>query len=204
MSDPIETCRYLDDVRRGRLVSRWNEEQRRYHTIDHLRYMLLRLDELASAGIVFDDEPVVLATWYHDAVYDIPGPDNERRSAQLAAAELAGRKCVDEVVRLVELTATHHVGADDPNGAALCDADLAVLAAEPADYQAYARAVREEYLAVPDDLYCAGRADVLGRLLNQPNLFHTKVGIARWEDRARDNLAGEIARLSAGDLSFRS
>jgi predicted metal-dependent HD superfamily phosphohydrolase len=80
----------------------------------------------------------------------------------------------------------------------LCDADLAVLAGDPARYAAYADAVREEYAHVPDDAFRAGRAAVLSGLLAQQPLFRTPSGQASWEAAARVNVAAELAALQAG------
>jgi predicted metal-dependent HD superfamily phosphohydrolase len=193
------------------LVRRYEEPHRRYHTTAHLAEVLDQVDALAAEAD--DVEAVRLAAWFHDAIYDPSAGDNEERSAALAERVLTeiGRPpgTVAEVARLVRLTATHDPthgpagagrnGADrngaDRNGAVLCDADLAVLAAEPARYAAYAAAVREEYAAVPDEAFRRGRAAVLRRLLDLPALFHTAAGRERWEETARHNLRAELMLL---------
>ena len=78
-----------------------------------------------------DPDAVRLAAWYHDVAYDPERADNEQVSAARARAGLRGLvpdARVDEVERLVLLTAGHDPAPDDANGAVLCDADLAVLA----------------------------------------------------------------------------
>ncbi len=94
------------------LVARWSEPARRYHTVDHLTFMLTVLDE--AADLADDIHAVRLAAWFHDAVYDprVAEPTgNEQASAELAAAMLPPLAVppaqVDEVVRLVLLTADH-------------------------------------------------------------------------------------------------
>lgn len=179
------------------LAARWAEPHRRYHTTAHLRAVLTAIEPLAA--LAGDADAVRLAAWFHDAVYDgLPGRDEER-SAQLAQARLpacgvpAGR--VREVARLVRITAGHTYEAGDANAAVLCDADLAVLGGAPEAYASYARAVREEYRHVPDEAFRAGRAAVLRNLLGAPRLFGTAVGRELWEDRARENMARELAGL---------
>ncbi|MDT0268117.1 metal-dependent phosphohydrolase [Streptomyces sp. DSM 44915] len=178
----------------GRLLTRWREPQRRYHTEDHLRFLLARLDELAGAAA--DPVAVELAGWYHDAVYDPRGADNEERSAELAETELpvSGRRA--EVARLVRLTAGHRPAAGDTNGAVLCDADLAVLAGAPEEYAAYTAAVRQEYGHLPEPAFATGRSEILRQLLARPTLFHTAYGSDHWEPTARHNLATELALLT--------
>jgi len=165
------------------LLARWAEPHRRYHTLDHLRAVLAAVDRLAH--LAADADAVRLAAWFHDAVYEGRAGWDEERSAQLA-----------EAARLVRLTAAHAPEPGDRDGAVLCDADLAILAAPPDGYAAYAAAVREEYRHVPDAAFAAGRAGVLSRLLAMPRLFRTPVARELWEERARANLAAELARLA--------
>ncbi|WP_197466784.1 HD domain-containing protein [Tsukamurella pseudospumae] len=186
----------LAAAQRDDLLSRWNEPHRRYHTVDHLAGVLRGLDDLAAAGAPFDRDAVELAAWFHDAVYVIGAPDNEEQSAVLAEQMLGG-ELGTEVARLVRVTADHDVPAGDPDAAALCDADLAVLASPPDRYRAYAAAVRAEYSTVPDDLFRPGRAQVLRGLLEHAFLFHTAAGRARWEEAARANLVAELNELEA-------
>lgn len=180
-----------------RLLARWAEPQRRYHTTDHLAAVLDHIDVLEDHA---DDPDLVrLAAWFHDAVYAPDRSENEERSARLAERALteAGLPAdrTAEVARLVRLTVTHDPADGDHNGEALCDADLAILATSPDAYAAYAAAVREEYGFVPDEAFRRGRADVLRRLMALPRLFRTPYGAANWEGPARENLATELALL---------
>ncbi len=181
------------------LLARWAEPQRRYHTTDHLLAVLDRVDELADHAD--DPDAVRLAAWFHDAVYLPDRSTNEERSARLAERALpelgidAARTA--EVARLVRLTVTHDPADGDRDGEVLCDADLAVLAAAPDAYAAYAAAVREEYGFVPDDAFREGRAAVLRQLLGLPCLFRTPHGARMWEERARQNLTTELKLLES-------
>ena len=125
--------------------------------------------------------------------------DNEERSARLAEHLLADLRVDDDVVaevaRLVRLTADHEAADDDPDGAVLCDADLAILAADETRYADYVAGVREEYAHVPDDDFARGRAAVLRALMAQPSLFRTPTARASWETAARANVTAELTRL---------
>lgn len=175
---------------RDRLVAAYSTE-RGYHDLRHLAEVLARIDELGES----DNSEIVLAAWFHDAVYD-GGEDDEERSALLAAAELAGTG-VDtvEVARLVRLTATHDPAPDDHAGQVISDADLAILAADPARYADYADGVRRDYAFVPDADFRAGRRAVLEELVARDALFRTEHARREWEPRARENLAREIETL---------
>jgi predicted metal-dependent HD superfamily phosphohydrolase len=177
----------------ARLLARWAEPHRRYHDLVHLDTVLRHVDDLAMHAS--HPDAVRLAAWFHDAVYSARG-DDEAASAELAATELAELRVpvglVDEVARLVRLTATHDPEPGDADGEVLCDADLAILASPPAVYDAYAAAVREEYAHVPDDAFATGRARVLRALLARPALFRTPYAHQAWEARARANVGREL------------
>ncbi len=137
-----------------RLLARYREPQRRYHTVTHLAAVLGAAEELMGQVEVTDPEAVRLALFFHDAVYDPRSATNEADSAALARAVLSELEVpaarVDTVVSLI--MATQHQTPPpsdsrrlppiaDPDGndtAVVLDADLAILAAEPSRYQAYA------------------------------------------------------------------
>ncbi|MBP8072199.1 MAG: phosphohydrolase [Brevundimonas sp.] len=185
---------------RDELIARYSEPHRRYHTMVHIEDCLAQV----AASTDMDDHQRALmdaAIWFHDAIYDATRTDNEAESAKLAAdrlaAEGAPQAFIEEVVRLILLTAGHSVQADDVLGARLVSIDLSILGAEPDRYDAYAAAIREEYAHVPEPLYRAGRAAILGRFLESEALFADPLWAKRYETQARANLTQEIAALTA-------
>ncbi|WBB48858.1 metal-dependent phosphohydrolase [Verrucosispora sp. WMMA2044] len=182
------------------LFERWREPHRHYHTVAHLTAVLDVVDRYASTASRPD--LVRLAAWCHDAVYDprALGDQNERASAALADALLTRLGLptaeVTEVIRLVLLTAGHVVAPTDADGALLCDADLAVLAASPPEYDRYAAAIRQEYAHVPEPDYRIGRARVLAALLALPSLYRIPELAARWTHPAHTNLTRELSHLT--------
>jgi predicted metal-dependent HD superfamily phosphohydrolase len=179
------------------LVDAWAEPHRRYHDLAHLAAVLGVAGELAEHAA--DPTAVALAAWYHDVAYDPTAADNEEVSAQRAEVGLRGLVPDDrraEVARLVRLTAGHDAGDDDADGAVLCDADLAVLAAPAQAYAGYASAVRDEYAHLDDATFTAGRIVVLESLLDLPRLYRTPTA-QPWEATARANLTAELTLLRA-------
>ena len=179
------------------LITRYSEPHRRYHSTKHLHHVLTMIDRLADDHDVF---LVRLAAWFHDAVYAIPAGQvsNEEASARLALRELSRvgleQEDLNQVARLVRLTESHLPGPRDPEGELLCDADLAILAAEPAGYADYVAAVREEYAQLPEEQFLAGRLAVLTELADR-EIFRTAKG-RQLTDAARANLATELQALS--------
>ena len=71
-----------DDVRDD-LLRAYADPARGYHDTRHLTEVLTRLAEIADHGTTYDRTPVLLAAWFHDAVYD-GERDAEERSATWA------------------------------------------------------------------------------------------------------------------------
>lgn len=183
---------------REELLAAWDRPG--YHDLRHLAEVLARIEELAAAGVGFGREQVLLAAWFHDAVYD-GERDAEERSAAWAEQSLpsyVGEAAAAEVARLVRMTETHDPAPDDPEGCVLSDADLAVLAAGQDRYAAYVAGVREEYAHLDEETFRRGRAQVLASLAERSALFRTDHARDRWEAAARANLAAELAAL--GDV----
>lgn len=184
------------------LLRRWSEPHRGYHDVRHLTEVLERLDELAADGVPAARAPaVLLAAWFHDAVYEGRPGDDELASAVLAREELGAlgvpTAAAGRVHDLVLVTASHEPEPEDFAAQALCDADLAILAADPERYADYVSGVRREYAHVDDAVFATGRAHVLGELLDTSTLFATTAGRSRWEERARANVAAELTVLSS-------
>ena len=183
-----------------RLTELYDEPHRGYHNRQHLAEVFARIDLILAAEpeTAVDRDAVLLAAWFHDAVYDHDG-DNEKRSATLAERELATVDAppllIAEVVRLVRLTKTHQVIGSDVAGQVLCDADLGILAADEARYTEYTQGVRREYRHVADEDFRKGRARILRDLLAAPTLFHTGFAKQHWENLARANVEHELIEL---------
>jgi len=178
-------------------VAAYTAPGRSYHGIGHLRAVLERLAELAAGGMEFDEVPVRLAAWFHDAVYDGERDAEERSAAwaEEALPPLTDAATVAEVCRLGRLTEAHDPVPDDANDYALSVADLAGLALPEPEYGAYAAAVRAEYGHLTDEVFRKGRTAVLTSLLERPLIFRTAHGREHWEQRARANIERELAEI---------
>lgn len=184
------------DVAFAELVQRYSEPTRHYHNFAHIAKVVpTAVSLMASMKLC----PLIHAAFLHDVIYNTRANDNEERSAEFAGELLAGlsvnRDIREEVARLILLTKTHETSRNDPPGCALLDADLAILAAPPAEYDAYAAAIRREYDWVPEAQFRRGRRGVLERFLARPTIYRTEQ-MRPQEPLARANLAREIASLS--------
>ena len=184
------------------LLTRWAEPVRTYHSLPHLDDCLQQLDAAPVAGA--DRDLAETALWYHDAVYDPRRSDNERRSAELAREQLtalgvAGSR-VAGVAALVLLT-RHHELPEDADGRLVCDIDLSILGRPADEFERYHREIRAEYQWVPEMQYRRERAAVLRDFLLRDPLYLTPHFRERYEQSARINLRGAIARLENRDAA---
>jgi predicted metal-dependent HD superfamily phosphohydrolase len=176
------------------LIARHREPLRVYHTSVHVMWVLRDLYEMLGDP----SAEVVVAALYHDAVYNPRSASNEADSAALAVSVLRAHGwSVNRCARVTELimATAGHAASDDAETAALLDADLAILGADPAAYSAYVDGVRREYAHVDDASWRHGRIRVLEGFLDRPRLFNTSTMYARCERRARANITAEIISL---------
>ena len=193
-----------------RLLQAWEQPHRAYHHSGHLSQMLTDLDRLYAHRTQGSTPlPLVLAAWFHDAVYEGAPGEDERRSEQLASTSLeplvtAGLLTGHElqmVSLLVRATATHELpkSVDLPAGYEpadiqfFLDADMAILAADSARYRRYLRGVRSEYSHFDDEAFRAGRTTFLRSILGRKCVFLSEEGLQLWEEPAQTNLQAELS-----------
>ena len=179
-----------------RLLGAWSEPHRAYHAPQHLAECL---DLLAEADVSGQQATMLgLALWFHDAVYDVRGSDNEELSAAWAVAALTDlgvpAPTVSEVERLV--LATRHLGSATPGSDELAswmlDIDLSILGAPAARFCEYEQQIRVEYSWVPADEYALARRRVMHHFAEQARagaLYRTAWGRRVLLPRAMQNLS---------------
>lgn len=151
-------------------------------------------------------ESSLLAAIYHDFVYDTKRQDNEEKSAQEAREALGflqfDEVTIDTVEKLVLATKSHTPVSGDleKESKLFLDCDLLILGAPEEIYQEYKDQIRQEYHWVNQDLYEKTRCEILKKFLARERIFFTAEISAKFEERARSNLAGEIALLEQKNL----
>ncbi|WP_397385728.1 N-methyl-D-aspartate receptor NMDAR2C subunit [Prosthecobacter sp.] len=177
----------------ARLLECYAEPQRAYHTLQHLEECLLLLDAAKATGLIANPDLIEMALWFHDAVYDPQGHENEELSAEMALEALGGHPTAQEVARLILLTKSHQPGAglDD---AWIIDIDLAIFAQPMKRVLEYERQIRAEYAWVPQAVYAEKRAEILTGFLKREKIYLTAWARERYESQARANLR-ELERV---------
>lgn len=175
------------------LILAYEEPQRHYHTLQHLSECLAHFEQVRH--LAQQPGEVVIALWFHDAIYDVRGKDNERQSADWAIRVLAScqanQAMLDRVERLIMAT-RHDATPSDADEQLLVDIDLAILGATPERFAEYDAQVRAEYAWVPGFVYRMKRRRVLKAFLARPRLYGTDHFSARYEAQARRNLAAVL------------
>ncbi len=171
----------------ARLITAHSEAQRAYHTLQHLDECLCILDQARATGLIARPDLIEMALWFHDAVYDPQGSENEELSAQMALEALGGHPTAQEVARLILLTKSHQPG-DGPDDAWIIDIDLAIFAQPMERVLEYERQIRAEYVWVPQAVYAEKRAEILTGFLKREHIYLTAWARERLESQARANL----------------
>ncbi|MCB9233772.1 MAG: metal-dependent phosphohydrolase [Bacteroidia bacterium] len=179
------------------LVKRYSKPFRKYHNLYHIQVLLdlIRQNEPALK----EANTLRFAAWFHDAVYDPYRTNNEAKSAELALRVMKAMQIPEAVAALtadlITRTATHDGKGSNSDTLFFLDADLAILGAPPADYQAYTEAIREEYQFVPELQYRQGRRKVLLNFLEREIIYYTPRMRFSFELKARENMERELGRL---------
>jgi predicted metal-dependent HD superfamily phosphohydrolase len=179
------------------LAKAYAEPGRAYHNTEHIRDCLIQLD--LSREFARNPDEVEAALWFHDVIY-LPGaPDNEDRSARLAetalaacAAPLNTRRRVAQLV----LATRHLTVPNNPDAQLVCDIDLSILGREPAVFDRFERAIRQEYAHIADPEYRHERAAVLRGFVRREPLYQTGYFRDRFEQQARANLTRVLTDLT--------
>lgn len=180
------------------LVGAYSTGDRHYHTLHHIHHVLSVINTLQAYA--HDLKAVQLAAWFHDVIYDTQAQDNEEQSADYAYQMLRNLgisfSIITKIKRLIINTKTHQAATDDHDSQVLLDADLAILASTPDQYQKYARAIRQEYAWIKESEYIVGRRQVLESFLHKQQIYYTPLMFEIAEQAARANLLAEIQTLN--------
>jgi predicted metal-dependent HD superfamily phosphohydrolase len=176
---------------------------RHYHTLGHLALMLNALNAAWVRNFITfnDSKPLVVATMFHDVVYDPLASDNEERSAIEAKLRLSHQQYdVPLITDLIMVTKGHDLTKYRLGSPQywIIFADLSILWAREHQYRWYAHGVRKEYAHVPAELYREGRRKVLDQLADSIQAADILEPVER--NRLHGNLAWELAQLNQGHL----
>ena len=170
------------------LLSHYGEAQRRYHTIDHILHCLRHVDRIPDS--YENKDAVELAIWFHDAIYEIGDPTNERRSEQWFQAQSLGdlpAALVEQVARLIIAT-EHREPPTQTDAGYVVDIDLSSFGRPYLEFVADSQLVRDESTHLDDKQFFVGQREFLKSLMRRGRVFHTDLFNELLEERARENI----------------
>jgi len=187
----------LNAITYAKLVAAYSKPDRHYHSLDHIADCLDQLD--ACALPAEQSDPIALALWFHDAVYNWRSKTNEADSATWAGEFLNGCDAAQELSTHVIgfIMATRHFVPEPLVGDQflIVDIDLSILGRAPDVYDRYEVAIGEEYKWVPKVTYRRERRAVLRSFLERDTIFQTDRFKERFDVPARENLQRAIDQL---------
>ncbi len=184
---------------KAEVLARYEEPERAYHNLGHALRVWQDVTQYASEEGIADTGAVQLAALLHDVVYDPRRQDNEAQSAEFAVhwgrTLGLGSFVMDRAAEII-LATQHHGSTSAVEIGVVLDADLAILAASSEDYEAYRKAIRQEYAWVTEEEWIVGRGRVLSAFLARDQIYHRPALAQRLEAAARANMTRELALLS--------
>jgi len=166
---------YIGDKALVQLPYRWNEKHRYYHNTNHLVQILQDIEndfQFKSLNI-YEKHALLLAAFYHDAVYNPKKEDNEDQSIKLFIASFQGKdiKMIDKVCDLIEVT-KHRKRPFKKLEKIMWDADNAGFKRGYDHLMRTEKLIQKEYSYLPKEKFREGKIKFLESNLG---LFNAKV-----------------------------
>jgi len=186
------------------LEAHYLEPHRHYHTTGHIVFCLDKLDKVSTdikqRGAELQQDAVELSIWFHDVVLEIPGANNEQKSAQLFLEVSDGRLDNDLRNRIHDaiIATTHKTSPDVLESQLTVDIDLSGLAQSWPEFFADSRNVRAEFSHLSDKEFNVGQGKFMKSLLDRASIYSTECFLDTHEATARKNVAQLIDKLETG------
>lgn len=186
-----------------RLMERYGEPHRAYHTLDHIEHCLDKL--LLARTEAQNLDSVELAIWFHDVVYHThkhpkDAPSNEALSAAYARDVIRKARLNEDLQDLVDalvmVTLHRPGGAKTQDEMLLADIDWSPLGWNWEQFVENGKQIRHEYGQYSDADFKAGRLSALQWMRNRDSQFYLPRFKHKYEEAAKRNIERAIAELS--------
>lgn len=177
-------------------------EGRSYHNIRHIG----KVDEMLNRyrHLAKNFTALKLAGDGHDVIYVPASETNEADSAVYMEGALARMNVpldvIGETSRIINITKDHKTSDDDIDGKLMIDADFAIFASDPSEYDEYSRGIKNEYVGsgrVTEEMFRVGRSSLIRGWLDQERIYLTDQIRDEMEPVARQNLQRELVHLTS-------
>lgn len=149
--------KYLSSDTIRHLEVEWNDHRRKYHNIDHLKQILIDLEKKKRFVLPIHWDALVLAAFYHDAIY-IPGHrDNEDKSMQIFFQTFKGDPFMAKKIGEMIETTKFRKKPKDPLLKIFWDADNAGFVGSYEKFFEVEKKIRAEFNHLSHESYKKGR-----------------------------------------------
>jgi predicted metal-dependent HD superfamily phosphohydrolase len=164
---------------------------RPYHNLQHVTRCIEEARKMAAlSNYIYVLDLIELALFAHDWFYVPNYHNNEVNSFHLITGSLGLHKDdyhFNQLYEMIMITKHEDKPCINPDANLVADCDLAGLA-DPWDvFVATGEAIRQEFGAAPK-AFGKGRALFFIDFLKRRSIFRTEIGIALYEQKARDNI----------------
>lgn len=186
------------------LAKKLQDISREYHDINHIAFMLTKIDELADSA--HNSDCLRIAAWYHGVFYNsylggfCPALVDEDPIA-LIKSDLSSvgvdSEISDYIANIVKASSKYSVtSSDDIDTQILFDCSIAIFAGTPQEYRHYLKLARKEYSDVSTCFVLSARKRFITKLLSRSKIFVSPLG-QNWEILAKQNLEAELVRINS-------
>lgn len=152
------------------LLSMWNESHRSWHTLDHLNDLISQINENKSLYSQKEYEKLLIASLFHDCVYDPMSKDNEKKSSYffIECCEDKTNPDILEIKQIILDTKTHK--SETKLSEAFNNYDMNIVERDFNQLLQWESGIHHEYEQVGTEKYKEGRLKFLESLLDKyPN-----------------------------------
>jgi predicted metal-dependent HD superfamily phosphohydrolase len=174
----------------------YSNENRYYHTLQHLHHLLEQLIDIKTE--IKEWDTVLFSLYYHDIIYNSLKSDNEEKSAEFAEKRMAQLSVCNiniENCKQQILATKSHFEHSDSDTNYFTDADLSILGQDWETYSEYFKNVRKEYSIYPSLIYNPGRKKAMKHFLAMNRIFKTDYFFHKFEQQAKQNIQKEVEML---------
>lgn len=151
------------------ILTMWNESHRHYHNLNHLNDLIDQINENKSIFTQKEYEKLIIASLFHDCIYDPMRSDNEERSADffINCCQEKNDPDILEIKQMILDTKTHE--STTPLSEKFNKMDMNIVERDFNQLLEWENGIRNEYREY-GDIYKTGRLAFLESLLDKyPN-----------------------------------
>lgn len=161
------------------ILSMWNESHRSYHTLNHLNDLINQINEDKSKYTEKEYEKLIIASLFHDCVYEPSESNNEEKSAEffINCCIDKSNSDIQEIKQMILDTKTHK--ASTRLSESFNNYDMNIVERDFNQLLEWEIGISEEYKN--NDSYKEGRLKFLESLLDKyPNNTENLLKLIDW------------------------